>query len=167
MNLPLFSLLTALLLLGHGLTQAAEPAGDITEPEQALVGLSREVLQDLRPGSRQIEEAAAKATAAVRKAVEGKNATLKFTVRDVEKFQRKETPDVSRFRVRAVIDRVRESGVSMEVYLLAVPDVSENEKMAKVTRGSKVTFTGKISNAEILARKATELHIDLMDAKLK
>jgi hypothetical protein len=54
----------------------------------------------------------------------------------------------------------------MGVYLLAVGDKSENEKFAKLKAGSKVTFSGKISNAEVLGRQRAELHLDLMDAKI-
>lgn len=159
--------LSTLLSATAGLLLAAELGGEITDPEQVLTGIPRDVFQDLRLGSRQIEDAAAKATAQVRKNTENKVATLKLTVREVEKYQRKEAPDVTRLRVRAVPDRVRESGATLDVMISAVTDVSENSKMAKIDKGSKITITGKINNAEILARKAVELRIDLMDAKLK
>lgn len=152
---------------------AAEPAKSgsssegITDVKQTLTGITRDTLQDLRPGSRKMEEAAAKATEVVRKNVEGKTATLKMTVDVVEKFQRKDAPDVTRTRLRASNDSVRESGATLKVYLMVVPDVSENDKLAKIAKGSKITITGKISNGEILARKSAELHIDVMDAKLQ
>ena len=162
---------TLLLGLGLSFAPAAEPVksagGEITEFKQALTGIPRDAFQDLRPGSRKMEDAAGKANEQVRKNVEGKDGTFKMTVNVVEKFQKKEAPDVTRTRLRATLETIRESGTPIIVYLVATPDVSESPKLAKSTKGSKITVTGKISNGEILAKKSAELHIDVMDAKIK
>ena len=170
MNLRL-PLATLVLSLGLSVSFAAAPAktaeGEITDPKQVLVGIPRDVFQDLRPGSRKMDEAAAKANEQVRKNVEGKSATFKMTVNMIEKFQKKEAPDVTRTRLKATIENIRESGVPIVVYLVSIPDVSEDPKLPKITKGSKITVSGKISNGEVLAKKSAELHIDVMDAKIK
>jgi hypothetical protein len=166
-----FALLSFLVLLCGRDLSAAEPApaekAGITDVKQALAGIPRDVMQDLRYGSRTMEEAANKATAVVGKNVEGKTASLKMTVQFVEKFQRKDTPDVTRIRLRQSNDTVREGGVTFTIFLMAVLDESEKEKAAKIDKGSKVTITGKVSNGVILPRKNAELHIDIMDAKIE
>lgn len=111
-------------------------------------------------------EAAGKASMVTAKNAEGKTGTFKFNISTIEQFQRPDAPDVTLYRIRSLTETVRESGVAMGVYLLAVGDKSENEKLAKLKAGSKVIFSGKISNAEILGRQRAELHIDLMDAKI-
>lgn len=161
------------LFVIFGLTSvfAAEPpkpGGDaITDPKQALAGIPRDVLQDMRPGSRKADDAAVKATEIVRKNVEGKTATFKMTVNTVEKFQKKDAPDVTRIRLKSTNETIRDSGAAFTVFLMAVPDVTEESKLSKITKGSKVTVTGVVNNGEIISRKSTELHIDIMDAKLK
>ncbi len=165
-------LFTALFVV-LGLTSAfaadaPKPGGDaVTEPKQALAGIPRDVLQDMRPGSRKADDAAVKATEVVRKNVEGKTATFKMTVGSVEKFQKKDAPDVTRIRLKSTNEVIRDSGAAFTVFLMVVPDVTEEAKLAKITKGSKIIVTGVVSNGEIIARKSTELHIDIMDAKLK
>lgn len=144
----------------------ATSAAGISDPKDALKDIPRDVMGDLRPGSRSMVEAAGKASMQTAKNAEGKTGTFKFNVAAIEQFQRPEAPDVTLYRIRSVTDTVRESGVAMGVYLLAIGDKSENEKFAKLKAGSKVTFSGRISNAEILGRQRAELHIDLVDAKI-
>ncbi len=168
-KLPLF--LLALTALGS-FAIAAEPAsgskgGAVTDPKDALAGIPREVMQGLRYGSRDGDSAAAKATAQTRKNLEGKEGSFKMTVQAVEQFQRKDSPDVTRTRLRQSNESVREGGVTFDVYLVAIVDESEKAKLAKIQRGSRITVTGKISNAEIMVKKNTELHIDVMDAKIE
>lgn len=174
MNMHLKSgLVLACLLLATSLSPAQdakkeEPSASvITDPDDALKDIPRDVMGDLRPGSRQMMDAAAKASMQAAKNAEGKTGTFKFNVRAVEKFQRPDAPDVTRYRILSVIDTTRASGVQVNVHLMAVLDLSEHEKAAKIGTGSKITLTGKISNAEILGRQKAELHIDLMDAKIK
>jgi hypothetical protein len=168
---PLRPALAALLLGSAMILHGQEPKKEavpsaITDPTDALKGISRDVMGDLRPGSRNMVEAAGKASMQTAKNAEGKTGTFKFNITTIEQFQRPEAPDVTLYRIRSMPDTVRESGVALGVYLLAVGDKSENEKLAKLKVGSKVTFSGKISNAEILGRQRAELHIDLMDAKI-
>ncbi len=164
-----FSLTLLLSLsLALGFSAAAEDAskGTITNPADALAGIPRDVLKDLRPGSKTQSDACTKATAVTRKNVEGKTGTFKMTLKSVDKFQAREAPDVTRFKLVGVVTKVRESGVMFDVHLMAVPDVTEEAKIAKLSAGSKVTVTGKIGNAEVLGHQYTELHIDIKDAKL-
>ncbi|MDB6117648.1 MAG: hypothetical protein JWO08_1429 [Verrucomicrobiaceae bacterium] len=88
-----------------------------------------------------------------------------MTLRAVEKFQRREAPDVTRYRLLGTITKMRESGVMFDLYLMSVPDVTENSKLEKLAAGSKITVNGKITNAEFLSKKNMELHVDLLDAK--
>lgn len=142
-------------------------AAEFTDPKLALAGIPRDVMQDLRAGSRKLDDAVAKATEQVRKNVVNKEATLKFTIGSVEKFKRPDAPEVTRYRVHAMTEKIRESGATFDVMLMAVPDVSEDAKIAKLAKGDKVVFTGKISSGEITARNGAILHIDILDAKLK
>lgn len=175
MNKPLTSRLglvcvffgISLSLPAQDAKKEATPSSSISDPEDALKDIPRDVMGDLRPGSRQMVDAAAKASIQTAKNAEGKMGTFKFNVRAVEKFQRPDAPDVTRFRILAVVDTVRASGVQLNVHLMAVLDLAEHEKAAKIGTGSKITLTGKVSNAEILGRQKAELHIDLMDAKIK
>jgi hypothetical protein len=164
--------LAGLVLVATVNLSAQEPkketsAAAVTDPKAVLAGIPRDVIGDLRPGSRKMVDAAGKASMVTAKNAEGKTGTFKMTLRAVEQFQRPEAPDVKRYRLHAKIDSVRESGVSFNVHLMSVPDVSENDKVAKLGPGSKITVTGKISNAEILGRQLAELHIDVMDSKLE
>ncbi|MDZ4287882.1 MAG: hypothetical protein U0984_07980 [Prosthecobacter sp.] len=142
-------------------------AAEFTDPEEAFKGIPRDVMQDLRPGSRKMEDAVVKASQIVAKNVETKMATLKFTVANIEKFNRDDAPGVTRYRVHGMLEKIRAGGAYFNLNLMAVPDVSEDDKIAKLKTGDKVTFTGKVSNGEITARTTAELHIDLMDAKIK
>lgn len=160
------------LVLGISLPATAQTApkggaapGVITTPAELLAGLPREVIKDLRPGSRDILDATAKATTAIRKNIEGKTASFKMTLRSVEKFQRREEPDVTRYRLLGTITKLREAGIMFDVHLMSVPEASENAKLEKLGPGSKVTVTGKITNIEFLSKKGAELHVDLLDAK--
>lgn len=145
-----------------------EPAAAaVTDPKAALEGIPREVMGDLRPGSRKMVDAAGKASIITAKNAEGKTGSFKMTLRAVEQFQRPDAPSVTRYRLLAQVDSVRESGVAFTVHLMAVADVSEHEKVAKLGPGDKVTVSGKISNAEVLPGQKPGLHIDVMDAKVK
>jgi hypothetical protein len=147
----------------------ATKGGDITDPKVALADIPRDVMKDIRPGNREAIDAVGKATAQVRKNVEGKPGKFTMTVTALEKFQRKDTPDVNRTRIRSNNSMVREGGATFRVYLLAtVADDAEKEKLAKIKPGGKVTVSGIINNAEItMPRKDVELHIDIMDAKIE
>ena len=165
-------LCAGILVLGLGLSlsSAADPAkagGQITEPKQALAGTPRKVLLELRAGSRTMNDAAVKATEQIRKNVEGKTASFKMTVKSVDKFQRKEAPTVDRVRITSTVETLTDSGTTFTVFLMAVPDVSEDAKVAKISYGNRITVTGKITNGEIIARDTAELHIDVMDATVK
>ena len=138
----------------------------LTDLKQLFVGIPKQTMQDLRPGSRQMEEAAAKANASVRQAWDKRTATLKMTVEFVEPFQFKAEPNVTRVRLRCDGDTVREDGVNLKLFLVAIPALSQNAKLAKIKKGSKITFTGKITNVEIAARKVPELHMDVSDVIL-
>ena len=161
--------LALLLSLAFGLSFSAvaeDASKSITNPADALAGIPRDVLKDLRPGSKTQSDACTKATAITRKNVEGKTAIFKMTLKSVDKFQAREAPDVTRFRLVGVVTKVRESGVMFDVHLMAVPDVTEEAKIAKLTAGSKITVTGKIGNAEVLGHQYSELHIDIKDVKV-
>jgi hypothetical protein len=175
-----------LIALGAGLgLSAAEPSptgkketakseetskgSEITDPKDALAEIPRDVLKDLRPGNREAIDAVGKATAQVRKNVEKKAAKFTMTVTALEKFQRKDTPEVNRTRIKSTNTTVREGGATFRVYILAtVADDAEKEKLAKIKEGGRVTVSGMINNAEItMPRKDVELHIDIMDAKIE
>src|SRR3954466_4636935 len=102
-----------------GVAVAVEPPSaekpSITDPKELLAGIPRDVMQDLRSGSRTMEEAAVKATAQVRKNGEGKAASFKMTVQFLEKFQRKDTPDITRARLRQSNVTLREGGATFQV----------------------------------------------------
>jgi hypothetical protein len=156
--------LIALFLMINIMALAEERT--LTEFKQLFTGIPRETMQDLRPGSRKMAEAAAAANAAVRQAWDKRTATLRMTVEYVEPFQFKAEPNVTRVRLRCDGDTVREDGVNLKLFLVAVPALSENAKLAKIKKGSKITFTGKITNVEIAARKVPELHMDVSNVLL-
>lgn len=141
--------------------------GVITKPQDLLVGLPREVMLGLLPGSSSMLDACGKAAITVGSNAEGRLGSFKITVRGIDPFQLSDDPGTKRYRLHAVVELMRVAGVSIQQEIMAVPDVTENAKLAKLTPGSKVTVIGKISHAELLARTNAELHIDLMDAKLK
>lgn len=165
--------LVGLVFIASANLSAQEPkketpaAAAVTDPKAVLEGIPRDVIGDLRPGSRKMVDAAGKASMVTAKNAEGKTGTFKMTIRSVEQFQRPDAPGVTRYRLHARIESVRESGVAFNFHLMSVPDVSEHEKVAKLAPGSKITVSGKISNAEILGRQVAELHVDVMDSKLQ
>jgi len=155
------------LALSLGISATAEDASkNIANPADVLTGIPRDVLKDLRPGTKAMSDACTKATAAIRKNVEGKTASFKMTLKSVNKFQAREAPDVTRYKLVGVVSKMRESGVMFDVHLMAVPDVSEEAKIAKLSAGSKITVTGMIGNAEVIGHQYTELHIDIKDVKV-
>ena len=164
----LLSSLALSLAVSLPAAETATTGGDkITDPAQVLANIPRDVFKDLRYGSRDIEAATIKATAQMRKNSEGKTGSFKMTVGVVEQFQRKDTPDITRTRLKQTNEIIREGGAAMRVYLVAVMDEGEKAKFAKIAKGSKVTVTGMIENAEIITNKEVELHINLKDAKLE
>jgi hypothetical protein len=163
----LILLLGSFSLSSHAQTAKTEAVPSvITDPKVALKDIPREVMADLRPGSRQMVDAAGKASIQAVKNVGGKTGTFKFNVRAVEKFQRPDAPDVTRLRILSTTDNARVSGVAVDVYVAAILDLSENEKAAKIGPGSKLTLTGMIINAEILGRQRAELRLYLENAKI-
>jgi hypothetical protein len=96
-----------MLLHGQEPKKEATPSA-ITDPTDALKGISRDVMGDLRPGSRNMVEAAGKASMVTAKNAEGKTGTFKFNVTTIEQFQRPEAPDVTLYRIRSMPDTVRE-----------------------------------------------------------
>jgi hypothetical protein len=146
----------------------AAKGGDITDPKLALADIPRDAMKDLRPGSRGAEAAAVKATAQVRKNVEGKTGKFEIMVTRMEKLQRKDTPDVNRTRLLSTNGTLREGGTTFKVIITGtLVDSDEKEKLPRIKEGSKVTITGTINNGQItMPRNELELHIDMMDAKL-
>ncbi len=141
--------------------------GVITKPSDLLVGVPREVMLGMLPGSSTMQDACGKATVTVAANAQDKLGSFKITVRGIDPFQLSHAPEERRYRVHAVVDPMRVAGVNMQMEIMAVPDVADHAKVAKLVPGSRVTVTGKISHAEVLGRANAELHIDLMNAKLK
>jgi hypothetical protein len=50
--------------------------------------------------------------------------------------------------------------------LLGILAIDQHPKVAKLKKGDKITITGRIGNAEVLARTQAELHLDVKDVKL-
>ena len=156
--------LTCLALPAHA---GAPVKAVVTKPEDLLVGLPHDVMIGLRAGSNTMLEACTKAAITVNANAESRVGSFKVTVRTVDAFQRIEEPGVKRYRLHAVVELMRFSGITMKQEIMALPDETEYGKLSKLTPGTKVTVTGKINHAEVLPRTNAELHIDLLDAKLK
>jgi hypothetical protein len=162
-----FILLTALVLalqsssVAHA--QAPKPA-DITELDQALAEVPRDVLLGVRNSNRK-EQSATAATDILRSKVEGRTATLKFQIEKIEKYQRRNEKE-DRYRIKAENVRLRESATTFTIYLWVHFDPSQNAKFATMKTGSEISVTGKITLASITARNNPELHIDLSDAAI-
>ena len=50
--------------------------------------------------------------------------------------------------------------------MLGILAIDQHPKVAKLKKGDKITITGRIGNAEVLARPQAELHLDVKDVKL-
>ena len=149
-------------------TSAGAPIkGVITKPGDLLVGIPRDVMIGLLPGSRTMQEACGKAAITVAANAEDRVGDFKVTVRSIDPFQPSDDAGTTRYRLHAMVEVIRVGGVNLKQEIMAVHDVTERAKLAKLGPGSKVTVTGKISHAEILGRTNAELHIDLVDAKVR
>ncbi len=137
----------------------------IKEPISVLESLSREVLKDLRAGSSKMREAAGEASKKAAES-EGKQAAFKIVIGNVDPFQAAEAPDVTRYKIGGRVEMVRVSGVTLSVHVLAVLAIDQHPKVEKLKKGDKITITGRIGNAEVLARTNAELHLDVKDVKL-
>jgi|GEM_PF-6768262 tRNA(Ile2) C34 agmatinyltransferase TiaS len=135
------------------------------EPTDVLKGLSRDILKDLRAGSNKMREAAGEASKKAAES-EGKQATFKIVVGNVDPFQAAEAPDVTRYKIGGRVEMARVSGVNLSVHVLAVLAIDQHPKVEKLKKGDKITITGKIGNAEVLARTNAELHLDVKEVKL-
>lgn len=153
------------LALSLSCLSAQEAAGAIKEPLAVLEGLPREVLKDLRPGASKMREAAGEASKKAAES-EGKQASFKIVIGNVDPFQAAEAPTVTRYKIGARVETERVSGIPISLHILAVLDIEQHPKVAKLKKGDKITITGRIGNAEVLARTQAELHLDVKDVKL-
>lgn len=153
------------LALSLSCLSGQEAAVAIKEPLAVLEGLSREVLKDLRPGSNKMREASGEASKKAAES-EGKQATFKIVIGNVDPFQAAEAPTVTRYKIGARVETERVSGIPISVHILAVLDIEQHPKVAKLKKGDKITITGRIGNAEVLGRTQAELHLDVKDVKL-
>lgn len=144
---------------------AEEKVTTINEPTAVLDGLSRDVFKDLRTGSSKMMDAAG---AASKKAAEseGKQASFKIIIGNVDPFQAAEAPTVTRYKIGGRVETARVNGVNINVHVLAVLAIDQHPKVEKLKKGDKITITGRIGNAEVLARTNAELHLDIKDVKL-
>jgi hypothetical protein len=154
------------LALSLNCALAEEPAVVFKEPIAVLDGLSREVFKDLRAGSSKMLAAAGDATKKAAES-EGKQATFKMVIGNLDPFQAAEAPDVTRYKIGGRVEMVRASGVNISVHILAVLAIDQHPKVKKLKKGDKIIITGRIGNAEVLARSNAELHLDVKEVKIQ
>ena len=162
---PLSRLAFVFLVLSLSFGLAKEGAVAFKEPLAVLEGLSRDVLKDLRSGSSKMREAAGEASKKAAES-EGKQAEFKIVIGNVDPFQAAEAPTVTRYKIGGRVETERVSGITFSVHILAVLAIDQHPKVAKLKKGDKITITGRIGNAEVLARTQAELHLDVKDVKL-
>jgi hypothetical protein len=154
------------LALSLSCALAEEPAVVFKEPIAVLDGLSREVFKDLRAGSSKMLAAAGDATKKAAES-EGKQATFKMVIGNLDPFQAAEAPDVTRYKIGGRVEMVRAVGVNISVHILAVLAIDQHPKVKKLKKGDKIIITGRIGNAEVLARSNAELHLDVKEVKIQ
>ena len=154
------------LALSLNCAPAEEPVVAFKEPIAVLDGLSREVFKDLRAGSSKMMTAAGEASKKAAES-EGKQATFKMVIGTLDPFQAAEAPGVTRYKIGGRVEMVRASGVNISVHILAVLAIDQHPKVEKLKKGDKITFTGRIGNAEVLARSNAELHLDVKEVKIQ
>lgn len=154
------------LAISMNCAAAEEPVVAFKEPIAVLDGLSREVFKDLRAGSSKMMAAAGEASKKAAES-EGKQATFKMVIGNLDPFQAAEAPDVTRYKIGGRVEMVRASGVNISVHILAVLAIDQHPKVEKLKKGNKITFTGRIGNAEVLARSNAELHLDVKEVKIQ
>jgi hypothetical protein len=142
-------------------------SGEITSLEQVLAGIPREVMADLKPGSRNRADAYIKATEQVRQNVKEKPGAFDVKVNFIEKFKPNNAPDTVRYRVVTLVDKMRESGVVFMGFVTAYPEASENDKIAKLKQGDKITVTGRIVTGQVYGRSNAAIEVTLVDAKIE
>jgi len=143
----------------------AQEAATIKAPLEVLNGLSRDVLKDLRSGSSKMSAAAGEASKKAAES-EGKTASFKITIGNIDPFQAAEAPGVTRYKIGGRVELERLSGVAINVHILAVLAIDQHPKVAKLKKGDKILITGRIGNAEVLARSNAELHLDVKEVQL-
>lgn len=140
-------------------------AAEITEFSQAFAGIPREVMQDLRKGSRGFDEAASKASEQIKKNLAKKTAEFKISVAKVEPFKRGDSSETS-YRIFGMTEKIREGSTPFNAIVMAMVDESEKEKVLKLKKPDRIVVTGTIIGGSVTGPMPT-LHIDLTDAKLK
>jgi hypothetical protein len=142
---------------------AKADAGEVTTLTQTMEVLPREVLLALHGAKK--DAAVLQATDALRKGIEGKQATLKFKMERIEKDQaRDETVD--RYRVKAEDTKLTKGATNFVAHLWVHFDASESAKVSLLKKGAQVTATGKITLASVSLGNPLDLHIDISQAKL-
>jgi ribosomal protein S25 len=160
----LFAVVVCLAFSSNAWSEEEKPVA-FKEPISVLDGLSKDVIKDLRPGSNKMREAAGEASKKAAES-EGKQATFKMIIGNVDPFQAAEAPEVTRYKIGGRVEMVRLSGVNLSVHVLAVLAIDQHPKVAKLKKGDKITITGRIGNAEVLGRTNAELHLDVKEVKL-
>ncbi|MES2595356.1 MAG: hypothetical protein V4662_08475 [Verrucomicrobiota bacterium] len=154
-----------LALSSQPLSAAEEKGVTIQEPIAVLDGLSRDVLKDLRAGSNKMMDAAGEASKKAAES-EGKQATFKIVIGNMDPFQAAEAPTVTRYKIGGRVEMERVGGVTISVHVLAVLAIDQHPKVEKLKKGDKITITGRIGNAEVLGRTSAELHLDVKEVKI-
>lgn len=170
------NLLFALLMsLGAALKALAQetpkgaPSGDVfKDPAALLEQLPKEIAKDMRPGSRTLQEAIAKANPILSPKVKDKPCEIEAIVSSVEKRFEPGSTTVTGYFVSTQYQKVRAAGAVFYCYYSLAFDKSASEKVAKMRRGEKIRAIGTCSGTEIMTGSQLPFfYIGIKDAKLK
>ncbi len=143
----------------HAQTPSAAGADSLIDPKDALVGIPRDVLRDLKPGSAKTAAAIAIADKQARNNITEKLGSFQFKVKKTE-------PLNGAYAITSVSDEVRVGGTQIPFEYTVMLDPSQNSLVGKIKPGDKVKASGK-AFASYLAGSKPILRLELYKAVLK
>lgn len=150
-------------------TPKGASSGDaFKDPAALLDQLPKEIAKDMRPGSRNLQEAVAKANPLLSPKVKDKPCEVEAIVSSVDKRFEQGTTTVTGYTVFTQYQKIRAAGAVFYCYYAITFDKSEAEKVMRMRRGEKIRATGTCSGAGFMTgSQSPYFSIGVRDAKLK
>ena len=150
-------------------TPKGAPSGDVfKDPAALLEQLPKEIAKDMRPGSRTLQEAVAKANPILLPKVKDKPCEIEAIVSSVEKRFEPGSTTVTGYFVSTQYQKVRAAGAVFYCYYNLTFDKAESEKVARLRRGEKIRATGTCMAAGFMTgSQSPYFFIGIKGAKLK
>lgn len=168
------SLCAALVFLGiqaSSIGQEAEKkpvSNTLKDPVVLLDAVPKELMKDMRPGSRGMQEAIAKASPMISDKARDLPCELEGLVSQVDKRFEPGTTTMMGYSVMTRSEKIRAGGATFYSYYNILFDKGESEKVAKLRRGEKIKIAGTTTGAGLMPGSQSPFFvIGVRAAKLK